>query len=366
MAFTSRPKSLQSQSGVVLILLLAVILVSFTGVLVANTSIDKLKRKNVVNSSLRLTTARDALLAYSLDRFYAGVLPCPDTDYPADGLENRTSGICDGFIGWLPYKTLGIDKLVDTSGTVLWYSVAPFVTDKSVTARINPSQVNTFKVDAIESVAVVIAPGQPLQGQTRNSVTTTGFLEGQNAIANQSFEQSISDDNNDLVLALESIDYFNVVQPFVVKILADKARSYKSACGQYPWAGNFNLGDGTSISGLQQGSFPSKNSQPAQWGAGCASSISLPQHMVNSWHDHLLYGFCLDTEGACLTFDATPATTATAVLISPGMALASQVRVNQTVTDYFEGGNSDGLVPFSSIKIRHHSPVYNDHTYVIE
>lgn len=36
-----------------------------------------------------------------------GYLPCPDTDSVADGVENRTGGVCDGKNGKLPYQMLG-------------------------------------------------------------------------------------------------------------------------------------------------------------------------------------------------------------------------------------------------------------------
>ncbi len=36
-----------------------------------------------------------------------GYLPCPDTDNVADGVENRTGGVCDDKNGKLPYQMLG-------------------------------------------------------------------------------------------------------------------------------------------------------------------------------------------------------------------------------------------------------------------
>ncbi|MBK8120557.1 MAG: hypothetical protein IPK39_16285 [Sulfuritalea sp.] len=86
-----------------------------------------------------LAQAREALLAYaatyrddpSRSTEVFGYLPCPDTSgktgiqTPGDGEAAATCGTSEqAAIGLLPYKTLGLPDLRDSSGVCLWYAVA--------------------------------------------------------------------------------------------------------------------------------------------------------------------------------------------------------------------------------------------------
>jgi prepilin-type N-terminal cleavage/methylation domain-containing protein len=59
-----------------------------------------------------------------------GQLPCPDTDNPQDGLENRIAGTtpptddtCTAYVGRLPYATLGLSSATDPWQNVVRYGV---------------------------------------------------------------------------------------------------------------------------------------------------------------------------------------------------------------------------------------------------
>jgi hypothetical protein len=59
-----------------------------------------------------------------------GQLPCPDTDNPQDGLENRIAGAtpptddtCAAYVGRLPYATLGLSSATDPWQNVVRYGV---------------------------------------------------------------------------------------------------------------------------------------------------------------------------------------------------------------------------------------------------
>jgi prepilin-type N-terminal cleavage/methylation domain-containing protein len=59
-----------------------------------------------------------------------GQLPCPDTDNPQDGLENRIAGTtpptddtCAAYVGRLPYATLGLSSATDPWQNVVRYGV---------------------------------------------------------------------------------------------------------------------------------------------------------------------------------------------------------------------------------------------------
>lgn len=89
------------------------------------------KRERV--SDAALAQAREALIAYAVDRpinavVGPGYLPCPDLDddgwaEPTCGSQSGDSGQA-GRLGRLPWKTLGLADLRDGAGERLWYAVS--------------------------------------------------------------------------------------------------------------------------------------------------------------------------------------------------------------------------------------------------
>src|SRR5689334_18658586 len=84
-------------------------------------------------SDAALAQAREALIAYAVDRpinavVGPGYLPCPDLD--DDGWAESTCGSMTGDsgqaqrLGRLPWKTLGLPDLRDADGERLWYAVS--------------------------------------------------------------------------------------------------------------------------------------------------------------------------------------------------------------------------------------------------
>jgi len=67
--------------------------------------IDTTRRSN---TQIELDEIKNVLMAYAYSQPLP-FLPCPDTDVPPDGLENRTAGICDApGVGVLPWLDLGV------------------------------------------------------------------------------------------------------------------------------------------------------------------------------------------------------------------------------------------------------------------
>jgi hypothetical protein len=84
------------------------------------------------------------------------LLPCPDSG----GVEGTEGASCPGLSrGWLPWRTLELPPLRDSSGTCLWYE------------RVGP-------------VARVIAPGAATAGQNRNPLAARPVCGGNNNAAN--------------------------------------------------------------------------------------------------------------------------------------------------------------------------------------
>lgn len=141
-----------------------------------------------VRTGLALKAAKDAVLAYvaqtaaSTTELYPGRLPCPEvrsqTGTANDGVAGPFTGpavACDG-VGRLPWKTLGIDQLRDGYDEPLWY-VVPTGTwawlNTNDLLTINPGLANQITYDGTANavVAVIVAPGPPINNLSETSAT---------------------------------------------------------------------------------------------------------------------------------------------------------------------------------------------------
>lgn len=141
-----------------------------------------------------LEQAREALLGYattyrdSNSGEVFGYLPCPDRNGDGDlsGADATCGTAGEATIGLLPYKTLGLPDLRDSSGACLWYAVAGgFKSNPKATATVmNWDTQGQFSViDANGTVlvapedanggaaAVIFAAGAPTGSQARSAVT---------------------------------------------------------------------------------------------------------------------------------------------------------------------------------------------------
>jgi hypothetical protein len=97
-----------------------------------------------------------------------GSLPCPEAagyiGNPND--EGKAASNCSlPAVGRLPWRTLGISKPLDVASEPLWYVVSPGWAKPNSTTNtiINSNTAGQLSMDGMESVAVIIAPGQRLQ-----------------------------------------------------------------------------------------------------------------------------------------------------------------------------------------------------------
>lgn len=143
-----------------------------------------------------LAEAKAALLGFAVS--YAethlgqpvGYLPCPNTTDSNNVDDQRCAGIagvgkatsgstslcvdsCKGkeinVIGCLPWKTLGIPRLQDSSGNDLWYAVSGTYKDKQKSLTNDDDNDNRINIknNAQNIIAIIIAPDISLLGQDR-------------------------------------------------------------------------------------------------------------------------------------------------------------------------------------------------------
>jgi type II secretory pathway pseudopilin PulG len=138
------------------------------------------------NTALALQQAEEALIAHAAtpsDINLAGYLPLPDIGIAQFGAI-KEGGEAGNFlgnnkdysaIGKLPWASLGIPPLYDQSGECLWYIVSGRFKNNPKTSALNWD--TQGQIDIIDGngtliasniAAVAIAPGPPVDGQSRN------------------------------------------------------------------------------------------------------------------------------------------------------------------------------------------------------
>jgi type II secretory pathway pseudopilin PulG len=126
-------RSPSRQRGTLLLLLLVLALAAIAGVVAMDLAAAAGGAQRERLSESALAQAREALIAYAVDRPITaavgpGYLPCPDLDN--DGWAEATCGSLSGDtgqeqrLGRLPWKTLGLPDLRDGYGERLWYAVS--------------------------------------------------------------------------------------------------------------------------------------------------------------------------------------------------------------------------------------------------
>ncbi len=284
------------QRGFSLLILVAILAMGTIFALVAglNKSAGALARARDQKTYAALAQAREALIADAVaDNNRPGSLPCPDTNN--DGLTEAYSGNeCPGYvaasnvyIGRLPWKSLGLPDLRDSSGERLWYAVSrDWAKNPSCLPNcpLTSDTVGELTVTGIapvsNAVAIVFAPGAVLGVQPRdaaNQNTASNYLEDENANGNNATftTQASSTSFNDQLLTITNDEVMPQVEQRVAREMIGYLNDYRAAIGVYPWG---DLGDGNS-NGVQYNNaynrnrFPCNTASPTDWGSSGAPAL---------------------------------------------------------------------------------------------
>jgi hypothetical protein len=123
------------QHGAALLLLLAVIVLGSSWYLVSRLNVEsgmanaaaKTRNTQVLNRAKQALIGYIATQANFVGETRPGALPCPEApaNFNVSGSEGTVSYPCTlPIVGRFPWRTLGMDKLVDAYGEPLWYAVA--------------------------------------------------------------------------------------------------------------------------------------------------------------------------------------------------------------------------------------------------
>ncbi len=193
-----RNQNLKSQNGAVLLLLMFAVIIGFSSLFIIAYNNNKLDISNDKETSEALSKAKQAVLDYVTANYHLyetgeyGFLPCPDTSSGsglADGIEHSGCFSANrNIIGHLPWQSLGISPLKDSTGRCLWFAAT------SLEKTANPEDLGTGMISLYSSdrnteisnptdpfVALIIAPKSSFDYQVRTGT-------GQNTICEQSFD----------------------------------------------------------------------------------------------------------------------------------------------------------------------------------
>ncbi len=228
--------------------IIAAVGVAATAMVVTTLSATAVRNEQVRKTAGALALAKQALVARAAsDDNRPGSLPCPDTDN--DGLSNVVdvnSGVCVTTVGRLPWQTLGLPDLRDADGERLWYALSQHFSD-SYGNVINSNTVGqisvTGAVAADNAVAIVFAPGAPVNGQTRGAGTANvaaNYIEtyvNATTFSTSANGRTCNDQPlviNDQLTVVTAADIFSPVQRRVAWEVQSALKLYYAANGNYP------------------------------------------------------------------------------------------------------------------------------------
>lgn len=233
------------QQGVGLLVFFVVLILAGSAFLLTHTPPESGRVQAENRTSEALASAKQALLAYAVGYYSReepgrhGILPCPErsTGYNGDGnSSNQCGSRHTNSIGRLPWRHLQIPPPHDGSGECLWYALsggfynnpASFMTNDDTPGmfELHDASGNLLAGNTPEDrvVAVVIAPGATLAGQTRSAQTDLPCKQRGDLIN--------SDDYLDSFLGINNAS--------VNEVTADQVDSFITATGL---GNNSNLND---------------------------------------------------------------------------------------------------------------------------
>ena len=183
--------SMKASRGFVLMAALLLLGLVSMAVLLSSLSSTEAATQQALRTQLALKEAKEAVLGYILldgptgETLKPGSIPCPDRDNDNDsGQYDYAFGNCIGsvYIYRFPGKDFRTGELRDSANEKLWYAISPEFRAGSTKALNSLTPTNLTIDGQGEYVAVVLAPGAPLAGQTRtDSAPRENYLESSNA-----------------------------------------------------------------------------------------------------------------------------------------------------------------------------------------
>jgi len=190
-------RQFNKQKGIALIIFALILALVVTAYLISQLDGTSIKIEREKKTAAALAEAKAALIGYLISNSFPGTLLCSDTNN--DGSADNISGVgCVANIGRLPWSDLGLAEPKDADGECLWYALSPIFNNQMSMANRILNPINSLTAGTITLldnagsalpasinpvIAVVVAPGLPVSGQSHSGVTTT-FCTGNSIASN--------------------------------------------------------------------------------------------------------------------------------------------------------------------------------------
>lgn len=309
----SGPVGNRQRGQAALLTVLLIFGIGVTAIVYSLATPAKISIENDKKTAAALALAKDALIGRAAnDGNRPGSLPCPDLitnisgNVPNDGIADLLSGNeCPSYIGRLPWRTLGLPDLRDSSGERLWYALSRTFRDDDSAQPINSDTTGLFTVTLGSTtltgvIAVVFAPELVVASQNRNSANendVTHYLEGSNengvtGTMTYAFttSQTISENFNDKLLPITSEALFSVVVARVLREMRNVLTYYYGKNGYFPNANAFSALDTNCSDGVVQGRIPQTIRNPPRCLLQTNSDWNPPSWFFdNNWNRVVFY-----------------------------------------------------------------------------
>lgn len=315
------------QRGAALILLAALVVLGISWMIVS--ALGNAARTQVADQGHNagvLREARAALVGWvAMNALGAtednpGRLPCPQAwGDIGTANEGRAASFCAApAVGLLPYRTLGLPKLLDSAGQQLWYVVSPgwHLPNSTTDLLVNSNTAGQLTLDGRPNaaVALLIAPGRPLSivpnaGQAAagcaprvqshafgGTLNVLNFLDCDNAsTADYAYVTAVVDNAtnpvfNDQVLAVTAAEVLPGIEASIAKrierdivpalkaVYATADWGLSSANPVFPYAAPFaHAGPGAGSSNYRGVAATYEGLLPFNQTQGCAESAADPR-----------------------------------------------------------------------------------------
>lgn len=247
----SPASSKDKQSGMALPLVLFVSGFAVLAYIAGSISPAALKIERDKKTFEAIAEAKSALIGRALmDDNRPGSLPCPDSrdDLHGEGSADLFSGSnCPSYIGYFPWKTLGLRPIEDGYGQKLWYALSKNYRDHSAVVPLNGSSYGQLIADGkTDLVAIIFSPGPPLLNQSgRPSRQISDYLEAENADGDNEFSQKQSSLHNDKLLLLTRNELMRQINKRVLSEAASILKTYYASPSHayFPYASALQTGE---------------------------------------------------------------------------------------------------------------------------
>lgn len=274
--------SYKKSKGVGVLIIFILLMLGVTSIFLSKANNSVVLKKST-KTTVALKEAKDALLDYAATYYFRGFnrfgfLPCPSQIGSTEGTSSGNCGSRDvNIMGRFPWKSLGISPPLDNASECLWYGVSAFykngtspsppsVSTGVRTGMLNEDSNGAFRIynpngnlekgsnpqDRV--VAVVLAPKQILNGQTRGTKSANqlcspdynaaGFLETYSGVSNTAVSNTVAavddfirgsyitkDSLNDRLITITRNEIFNrIVQSKTFKSIRDTTLAGLSQC----------------------------------------------------------------------------------------------------------------------------------------